>query len=71
MNEKTLDPKAEKNLVDPSEPHELSQVLTGALYKVMVKIHEALKKQYSKEDGATESRPPARRSSWAPSASSG
>ena len=54
VNEKTLDPKDEKNLVDPSEPHELSQVLTGALYTVMVKIHEALKKQYSKEDGATE-----------------
>ena len=29
-------------------------MLTGALYTVMVKIHEALKKQYSKEDGATE-----------------
>ena len=54
VNEKTLDPKDEKNLVDPSEPHELAQVLTGALYTVMVKIHEALKKQYSKEDGATE-----------------
>jgi hypothetical protein len=54
VNEKTLDPKDEKNLVDPSEPHELCQVLTGALYTVMVKIHESLKKQYAKEDGTSE-----------------
>ena len=50
-NEKTLDPDDAENLVDVAEPHELCQVLTGALYTVMVKIHDSLKKQYAKEDG--------------------
>ena len=54
VNEKTLDPNDTENLVDVSEPHELCQVLTGALYTVMVKIHESLKKRFAKEDGTSD-----------------
>jgi hypothetical protein len=54
VNEKTLDPEDAENLVDVSEPHELSQVLTGALYSVMVKIHETLKRRFAREDGTSD-----------------
>ena len=54
MNDKTLDPDDPENLVDVAEPHELCQVLTGALYAVMVKIHDSLKKRYAKQDGTSE-----------------
>lgn len=47
LNQKTLDPNdasrdelGRPNLVTRHEPHELSQVLSGALYTVMVKLHE-------------------------------
>ena len=53
-NDKTLDPDDAENLVDVAEPHELCQVLTGALYAVMVKIHDSLKKRYAKQDGTSE-----------------
>ncbi len=53
VNQKTLDPNDTENLVDVAEPHELCQVLTGALYSIMVKIHEALKERFAKEDGTT------------------
>ena len=41
----------DKTLADVSKfrPHTLSEVLSGALYTVMVKIHEDLKKRYAKE----------------------
>jgi hypothetical protein len=56
LNEKTLDPNdtsldedtGQPNLVSRAEPHELSQVLSGALYTVMVKIHEQLKRDYAR-----------------------
>jgi hypothetical protein len=54
VNEKTLDPKDTENAVDASEPHELSQVLTGALYSVMVRIHETLKRRFAQEDGTSD-----------------
>jgi hypothetical protein len=54
VNEKTLDPKDTENLVDVAEPHELCQVLTGALYSVMVQIHDELKKRFAKRDGTSE-----------------
>ena len=54
VNEKTLDPKDTENLVDVAEPHELCQVLTGALYTVMVKIHDTLKRRFADEDKTTE-----------------
>ncbi len=41
FNEKTLDD------ADHSEPYSLSEVLSGALYKVMTQIHEELKARYA------------------------
>jgi hypothetical protein len=38
-HDRTLDEAGNPNLVTRSEPHELCQVLTGALYAVMVKLH--------------------------------
>jgi hypothetical protein len=46
-NEKTLDPAGGDNFVSRSEPHALSEVLSGAMYHVMVNIHEDLKDQYA------------------------
>jgi hypothetical protein len=49
--------KNKKNLIpgDPfcvarNKPHELSEVLSGALYTVMIKIHKKLKKEYAEGD---------------------
>ena len=39
-NQKTLDPNDISNRVARNEPHELCQVLTGALYAVMVQLHK-------------------------------
>jgi hypothetical protein len=41
LNDFSLDPQAEQ-YVAHDEPHELSQVLSGALYSVMVRLHEQL-----------------------------
>jgi hypothetical protein len=38
-NERTLDPDDKTHGVDRSEPHALSEVLSGALYAVMLRIH--------------------------------
>ena len=46
LNEKNLNPADEKNCVRRSEPHALSEVLSGALYNLMVNIHEDLKNKY-------------------------
>ena len=54
VNEKTLDPNDAENLVDVAEPHDLCQVLTGALYSVMVKIHDTLKRRFAEQDKTTE-----------------
>jgi hypothetical protein len=50
LNQKTLDPRDNSldelglpNRVNRYEPHSLSQVLSGALYSVMVKIHDRLR----------------------------
>lgn len=40
--------------VDATEPHDLSEVLTGALYTVMVKLHEDAKQRLLREQGGTE-----------------
>ena len=37
--------------VPRDSPHALSEVLSGALYAVMVKLHESLKRQYAREAG--------------------
>lgn len=54
-NKKTLDPadhsldeNGEPNLVSRDEPHDLSQVLTGALYTILVSAHERLKRNATK-----------------------
>lgn len=49
LNEKNLIP-GDINCVVRNEPHALSEVLSGALYAVMVKIHEKLKDKYSGGD---------------------
>jgi len=48
LNNKSLDPNDPEGAVDRSEPHELSEVLTGALYTVMVQLHESLKTDFAK-----------------------
>jgi hypothetical protein len=55
LNNATLDPDAsrsptdtsEPRLVDRSSPHDLSLVLSGALYATMVELHESLKTEYA------------------------
>jgi hypothetical protein len=60
-NDRTLDPDDKSvdqygrpNLVSRTEPHELSEVLTGALYAVMVKIHEERKHKIMIDEGKSE-----------------
>lgn len=50
LNERTLDPSdtsrdehGERNLVARNEPHALSEVISGALYKVLCQLHESYK----------------------------
>jgi hypothetical protein len=52
LNEKTLDRSDTANRVNRYDPHSLCQVLTGALYTVMVKIHQSLATDYSKSGWA-------------------
>ena len=40
--------------VDETDPHDLSEVLTGALYSVMVKLHEEQKRRLAEAPGTTE-----------------
>lgn len=47
LNEKNLNPKDTENGVKRTEPHLLSEVLSGALYRVMINIHEALVAKYA------------------------
>jgi len=46
-NEKSLNPRDGENFVGRNEPHALSEVLSGALYRVMINIHENLKDEYA------------------------
>ncbi len=46
-NKKTLDPNGGEHYVGRTEPHALSEVLSGALFSVMVKIHDDLKTEYA------------------------
>lgn len=55
LNEKTLDRSDKTNKANWAsryDPHSLSEVLTGALYTVMVKIHQSLATDYSKSGWA-------------------
>ena len=47
-NEKTFD-TISKDYVGGVEPHALSEILSGALYDVMIKLHERLKDKYAEE----------------------
>jgi hypothetical protein len=40
--------------VDETEPHDLSEVLTGALYTVMVKLHEDAKQRVQRDQAGSE-----------------
>lgn len=58
LNEKTLRPNRRSkpsDLVTSVEPHALSQVLSGALYSVMLRLHEALKDDFARKDQARRS----------------
>jgi hypothetical protein len=47
-NTKSLRPRARRqDRVDRGDPHALSEVLSGALYRVMVRLHESLKAEYA------------------------
>ena len=46
-NDKNLDPADRQNGTPRDEPHELSQVLSGALFSVMIRIHDDLKVELS------------------------
>ena len=48
-NLKNLNPRDEENFVRGDEPHDLSEVLSGALYNVMIQIHENLKSELAKD----------------------
>lgn len=58
LNERTLDANdtstdryGNPNRVPRNQPHALSEVLTGALYRTMVNLHNKRKAQYEQEDG--------------------
>lgn len=53
-NNKTLDPAAaEKNRVDRCSPHSLSQVLSGALYSVLIKMHKDRQQRIGAQENKT------------------
>jgi hypothetical protein len=60
-NQKTLDPAdtsrddlGKPNLVSGTEPHDLSQVLSGALYSVLVNLHKVHKDELSQKTGKSD-----------------
>ncbi|MHB8069670.1 MAG: gluzincin family metallopeptidase [Desulfobaccales bacterium] len=53
-NDNTLDDQNRPNRVSRTEPHELSEVLSGALYGMMVRLHSALKKDYAPDPGESD-----------------
>ena len=55
LNQKTLKPidgGRPEDVVTSVEPHALSEVLSGALYSVMLKLHEALKDEFARKPQA-------------------
>lgn len=52
-NDKNLNPDDVNNFVGEDEPHALSEVLSGALYKVMQKIHDDLRNELAKTEYST------------------
>ncbi len=53
-NDTSLDPAGKPNRVQRAEPHDLSEVLSGALYAVMVKMHSARRTALAIEDNTSE-----------------
>lgn len=54
-NDKSLHPEARKeDRVDRSEPHALSEVLSGALYRTLVLLHDELRREYDRTEDADE-----------------
>jgi len=59
LNNKGLDPEQSGDRDDPTpvdrgDPHALSEVLAGALYTVMVQLHESLKERYARGGAPTD-----------------
>ena len=52
LNEAALDPNGDP--ADEPEEHELSQVLTGALYKFVCRLHAFYKRRIAEEEGKSE-----------------
>lgn len=48
-NEKNLNPHRDENTVDSSEPHALSEVLSGVLYKIMIYTYNNLQEERKKK----------------------
>lgn len=54
-NDRSLHPRAPKmDRVSRSEPHELSEVLSGAIYRTLVRLHQDLRAEYERSDEADE-----------------
>lgn len=52
-NDRTIDEAGQPNQVPRTEPHLLSQVLTGALYRVLARLHEAYQSEEVAQTGNT------------------
>ena len=50
-DDRSLDENGKANRVPRNEPHALSEVLSGALFKMMVQIHNTYKQRYMEKDG--------------------
>ncbi len=53
-NECSLDPQDDVNHVSRTDPHGLSQVLSGALYRVFVALHDHYRRARAAEEGTSE-----------------
>jgi hypothetical protein len=48
-NDTSVDERGRPNRVERDEPHDLSEVLSGALYSVVMSLHDDLTKRFAKE----------------------
>jgi hypothetical protein len=54
MFDNTTDENGEPNQVDPKKPHDLSLVLTGSLYAVMIMLFDRRKAEFAEAEGKSE-----------------